>query len=81
MDLPGFRKKVKALAKQKGCELVGKWEQSMINHMYWCVVSTSSGDSDIMVANALMGSLLDETETRSGLRGVSDIHTHIPIQN
>ena len=91
----GFRKKVKALAKQKDCELVGKWEKSMINHMYWCVVSTPNGDGDMMVAkwlslettftintldmansfgSALMEGLLDETETRSGLRGVSDIH-------
>jgi len=49
----GFRKKVKALAKQKDCELVGKWEQSTINHMYWCVVSTPSGDSNVMVAKWL----------------------------
>ena len=26
--------------------------------------------------SALMEGLLDETETRSGLRGVSDIHVH-----
>lgn len=49
----GFRKKVKALAKQKDCELVGKWEKSMINHMYWCVVSTPNGDGDRMVAKWL----------------------------
>ena len=49
----GFCKKVKALAKQKDCELVGKWEQSMINHMYWCVVSTPNGDGDMMVAKWL----------------------------
>ena len=52
-DFLGFRKKVKTLAKQKDCELVGKWEQSMINHMYWCVVSTSNGDGDMMVAKWL----------------------------
>ena len=52
-DFIGFRKKVKALAKQKDCELVGKWEQSMINHMYWCVVSTPNGDGDMMVAKWL----------------------------
>ena len=67
---------------------------SMINHIYWCVVSTPNGDGDTMVAkllslenhihntldmadsfrSALMEGLLDKTETRSGLRGVSDIH-------
>ena len=51
--LLGFRKKVKVLAKQKDCELVGKWEQSMINLMYWCVVSTPNGDGDMMVAKWL----------------------------
>ena len=51
--LLGFRKKVKALSKQKDCELVGNWEQSMINHMYWCVVSTSNGDGNMMVAKWL----------------------------
>ena len=51
--LLGFHKKVKALAKQKDCELIGKWEQSMINHMYWCVVSTPNGDGDMMVAKWL----------------------------
>lgn len=49
----GFRKKVRALAKTKDCELVGKWEQSMINHMYWCVSSTTNGDGDMMVAKWL----------------------------
>lgn len=49
----GFRKKVKALAKQKDCELVGKCEKSMINHMNWCVVSTPNGDGDTMVAKWL----------------------------
>ena len=67
----------------------------MINHMYWCVVSTPNSDGDMMVAKWLslettftiytpdtansfgsthMEGLLDETKTRSGLRGVSDIH-------
>ena len=51
--LVGFRKKVKAVAKQKDCELVGEWEQSIINHMYWCVASIPSGDGNMMVAKWL----------------------------
>ena len=42
--LLGFRKKVLALAKQKDCQLVGEWERSLVNHLYWCVVSTADGD-------------------------------------
>ena len=91
----GFCKKVKTLAKKKDCELVDKWEQSIINRMYWCVVSTPNGKGDMMVTIWLSlenlinnkhsghgrlfqkcshGSLVGETETRSGLRGISDIH-------
>ena len=49
----GFRKKVSALAEQKDCQLVGEWECSLVNHMYWCVVSTTDGDGDIMKAKWL----------------------------
>ena len=41
----GFRKKLEALAKQKDC---GKWERSIINHFFWCVASTPSGDGETM---------------------------------
>lgn len=44
----GFRKKLETLAKQKDCELVGKWERSIINHMYWSVASTPNGDGEMM---------------------------------
>ena len=44
----GFHKKLDALAKQKDCELIGKWERSIINHLYWCVASTPSGDRETM---------------------------------
>ncbi|XP_064390936.1 uncharacterized protein LOC135338779 [Halichondria panicea] len=49
----GLRKKLKALAKTKDCELVGKWEQSITNHMYWCVASTPDCKGDVMVAKWL----------------------------
>ena len=37
-----------AVAKQKGCEVIGQWEKSIINHLYWCVASTLDGDGDMM---------------------------------
>lgn len=42
----GLRKKIEALAKQKQCELVAKWQKSIINHLYWCVASTTDGNGD-----------------------------------
>ena len=36
----GLRKKLEALAKQSDCEIVGKWQKSIINHVYWCIAST-----------------------------------------
>ena len=44
----GFRKKLEALAKQKDCDLVGKWLRSIINHLYWSVASTPDGDAEKM---------------------------------
>ena len=48
--LTGFCKKLKALAKQKDRKLVGKWEQSIINHLYWCVALTTNGNGNMMKA-------------------------------
>ena len=42
----GFRKKLEAAAKQKDCEIIGNWQRSVINHLYWCVSSTPNGDSE-----------------------------------
>ena len=39
--------------KTKECELVGKWEKSIINHMYWCVASTPDGNGDLIKAKWL----------------------------
>ena len=51
--LTGFRKKLDAAAKQKGCELIGKWRRSIINHFYWCVSSTPDGDTETILAKWL----------------------------
>ena len=42
----GFKRKVDALAKQKDCEIVREWQRSIINHLYWCVASTPSGNGE-----------------------------------
>ena len=43
MVYTGFRKKLQALAKQKECAIVGEWQRSIVNHLYWSVASSSSG--------------------------------------
>ena len=35
----GLKEKVDALAKQNHCKIVGKWQRSIIKHLYWCVAS------------------------------------------
>ena len=45
----GFRKKVQKLAKVKGCEEVGEWIKSMVNHLYWSAMSTESDDSQMLL--------------------------------
>ena len=31
--LLAFRKKVEKLAKEKGCDLIGDWKKSLMNHL------------------------------------------------
>ncbi|XP_061195757.1 uncharacterized protein LOC133203984 [Saccostrea echinata] len=46
----GTGKKLEALAKVKDCDIVGKWKQSITNHMYWSVGSTPDNNGDLIVA-------------------------------
>ena len=46
----GLGKKLDALSKQKGCETVGLWRQSVTNHLYWVAASTPGGDGEVMKA-------------------------------
>ena len=41
------------LGKQKDCELVGEWQKSIINHLYWCVSTSPDGDSELVQAKWL----------------------------
>ena len=49
----GVRKKIEALAKQKDCNIVGEWQKSILNHLYWCVASSPNGDSELVQAKWL----------------------------
>ena len=44
---------MEALAKQKDFELVGEWKRSLINHLYWCVVSTPIDERELIKAEWL----------------------------
>ena len=45
-----FRKKVEKIAQKKGCEITGKWQKSLVNHIYWCAASTEDGNGSIIEA-------------------------------
>ena len=51
--ISGLRKKLEALAKQKDCQLVGEWQRSIINHLYWCVVSSPEDEGELVKAKWL----------------------------
>lgn len=38
-----------AIAKKSGCEVVGLWRKSIVNHVYY-VAATSEGDEDLVEA-------------------------------
>ena len=46
----GLRKKLQAIAKEKGCEVLREWIDSIINHLYWCVVSSPSDSPELVLA-------------------------------
>ena len=49
----GLRKKLENLAKKKDCALVYKWQRSIINHLYWCIASTTDGNGEVITAKWL----------------------------
>ena len=49
----GLRKKLEAAAKVKDCVIIGHWQRSIINHFYWCVASTSTGEGELIKAKWL----------------------------
>lgn len=44
----GVKKKLKALAKQKDCDIVGEWSKSIINHLYWCAMTYNDGNQEMI---------------------------------
>ena len=36
-------------AKLKECEILGEWSRSMVNHLYWCAMSTDDGNGDVIL--------------------------------
>ncbi|XP_061177696.1 uncharacterized protein LOC133186472 [Saccostrea echinata] len=61
----GTGKKLDALAKVKDCDIVGKWKQSITNHMYWSAGCTPDNNADMIVA-----------KWESVIQHVQNIHTN-----
>ncbi|KAF3860458.1 hypothetical protein F7725_000713 [Dissostichus mawsoni] len=43
-----LKKKLVKLAKDKQCTAIGEWIQSILNHLYWCAVSTPDGNGEMI---------------------------------
>ena len=48
VSLSRSRKKIEKLAKNKDCGTAGKWQQSIMNHLYWSVVSSRCDNADMV---------------------------------
>ncbi|XP_071496168.1 uncharacterized protein [Diadema antillarum] len=46
----GVQKKVMALSKKKDFEVISKWHQSIVNHIYWVAASTTDEEEEQRVA-------------------------------
>lgn len=63
LDTLGVGKKIDELAKQRSWKEVGPWKKSIVNHLYWCGASSSSGKEIV-------------AKWRSLVNHVQDIHEH-----
>ncbi|XP_023819663.1 uncharacterized protein LOC101164121 isoform X2 [Oryzias latipes] len=61
----GLRKKLVALSKEKDCTDLKEWIDSIINHLYWSVMSTDSAEPNLV-----------EAKWTSMLNHIVNIHTH-----
>ena len=46
----GIEKKLTKASKIKGQENIAPWIRSIVNHLYWCAVSTPVGKDDLIKA-------------------------------
>lgn len=46
----GVRKKLQSIAKEKDCEVLQPWINSIVNHLYWCVVSSPPDSPNLILA-------------------------------
>jgi len=45
-----IRKVLSKLSKEKGCEILAEWIKPCVNHLYWSVTSTFSGNGKVIWA-------------------------------
>ena len=59
--------------------MIGKWSKSIINHLYWCAVSTTDGNQDIIHDKWL--SLINHIHNKRHHSGLFKKCTHGRIRN
>lgn len=74
----GFKKKVEKLGKKKDCEEVRGWIKSMVNHLYWCVMSSEDGDQQMVLEKwKSMGRHIHNQHSGHGSKYKRCAHRHL----
>ncbi|XP_066272311.1 uncharacterized protein [Branchiostoma lanceolatum] len=74
-----IKKKLQTLSKRRGCQELKPWVRSIINHLYWAVISTPAGSGDVIVAK--WKSVLEHIHNRhGGFGGLFPACTHGPLE-
>lgn len=60
-----LRKKMRALAKKLKVDDITQWTKSIINHLYWAILSTPDNDKELMLSKWL-----------SVINHIANIHYH-----
>lgn len=50
----GLKKKIRSMGKNKGYEMLQKWERSIINHIYWCAKTSATPKERVAKWNSIV---------------------------
>ncbi|XP_078690674.1 uncharacterized protein LOC144921496 [Branchiostoma floridae x Branchiostoma belcheri] len=75
----GIKKKLQTLSMTRGCQDLKPWVGSIVNHLYWAVISTPAGNGQL-IADKWKSVLEHIHDRHSGFTGLFPQCTHGPLE-
>ena len=68
------------MAKQKECDIIGEWQRSIINHLYWCVASSQEDGESVKAKWLSLDNHVHDIHTGHGGVFPEYIHGQLDVQ-